>query len=100
MRALNYRRLTLPPVNLQPEEILDAVVERFLKAMRAVHPQTVRQFFALVNQRMGWELNDVARRIDEQPKAVEVREDMVPAPASSSSVLTSAGRRMLEAGVR
>jgi RNA polymerase sigma-70 factor (ECF subfamily) len=93
-----YRRLTLPPVNLQPEEMLDAVVERLLKAMRSVRPQTVRQFFALVNQHMRWELNDVARRLDEQPTAVEVREDLVPAPpASSGSVLTPDGRRMLKA---
>jgi RNA polymerase sigma-70 factor (ECF subfamily) len=92
-----YRRLTLPPVNLQPEEMLDAVVERLLKALRSVRPQTVRQFFALVNQHMRWELNDVARRLDEQPTAVEVREDMVPAPASSGSVLTPDGRRMLKA---
>jgi RNA polymerase sigma factor (sigma-70 family) len=94
----NYRRLTLPPVNLQPEELLDAVVERLLKAMRSVHPQTVRQFFALVNQHMRWELNDVARRLDEQPTAVEVREDMVPAPpVSSGSELTPDGRRILMA---
>jgi RNA polymerase sigma-70 factor (ECF subfamily) len=92
-----YRRLTLPPVNLQPEEMLDAVVERLLKAMRSVHPRTVRQFFALVNQHMRWELNDVARRLDEQPAAVELREDLVPAPASSGSVLTPDGRRMLKA---
>jgi RNA polymerase sigma-70 factor (ECF subfamily) len=92
-----YRRLTLPPVNLQPEELLDAVVERLLKAMRSVRPQSVRQFFSLVNQHMRWELNDVARRLDEQPTAVELREDMVPAPASSGSVLTPDGRRMLKA---
>jgi len=92
-----YRRLTLPPVNLQPEEMLDAVVERLLKAMRSVRPQTVRQFFALVNQHMRWELNDVARRLEEQPTAVELREDMVPAPASSGSVLTPDGCRMLKA---
>jgi RNA polymerase sigma-70 factor (ECF subfamily) len=93
-----YRRLTLPPLNLQPDEILDAVVERLLKAMRSVRPQTVRQFFALVNQHMRWELNDVARRLDEQPTVVEVREDMVPAPpASSDSVLTPDGRRILKA---
>jgi RNA polymerase sigma-70 factor (ECF subfamily) len=93
-----YRRLTLPPLNLQPDEILDAVVERLLKAMRSVRPQTVRQFFALVNQHMRWELNDVARRLDEQPTAVEVREDLVPAPpASSGSVLTPDGRRILKA---
>jgi RNA polymerase sigma factor (sigma-70 family) len=92
----SYRRLTLPPVNLQPEEMLDAVVERLLKAMRSVRPQTVRQFFSLVNQHMRWELNDVARRLDEQPSAVAVREDMVPAPASSGSALSPNGRRMLK----
>ena len=92
-----YRRLTVAPVNIQPDEILDAVVERLLKAMRSVRPQTVRQFFALVNQHMRWELNDVARRLDKQPDSVEFREDLVAAPASSGSVLTPNGRRMLEA---
>jgi RNA polymerase sigma factor (sigma-70 family) len=93
-----YRRLTLPPLNLQPDEMLDAVVERLLKAMRSVRPQTVRQFFALVNQHMRWELNDVARRLDEQPTAVEVREDILPGPpASSDSVLTPDGHRILKA---
>ena len=93
-----YRRLTLPPLNLQPDEMLDAVVVRLLKAMRSVRPQTVRQFFALVNQHMRWELNDVARRLDEQPTVVEVREDLAPAPpASSGSALTPDGRRILSA---
>src|SRR5262245_59094235 len=93
-----YRRLTLPPLNLQPDEMLDAVVERLLKAMRSVRPQTVRQFFALVNQHMRWELNDVARRLDEQPTALALRDDLVPGPpASSGSVLTPAGRRILKA---
>jgi RNA polymerase sigma-70 factor (ECF subfamily) len=93
----NYRRLTLPPLNLQPEELLGAVVERLLKAMRSARPQSVRQFFALVNQHMRWELNDLARRLDEQPVAVELLEGNVPAPASSDSLLTADGRRMLEA---
>ncbi len=92
-----YRRLTLPPLNLQTDEMLSAVVERLLKAMRSVHPQTVREFFALVNQHMGWELNDLARRLDEQSSAVELREGLVPAPASSATVLTPDGHRMLEA---
>ena len=65
-----YRRLTLPPLNLQPDEMLSAVVERLLKAMRTVRPQTVRQFFALVNQHMRWELNDLARRLYNEPGAV------------------------------
>jgi RNA polymerase sigma factor (sigma-70 family) len=92
-----YRRLTMPPLNLQPDEMLGAVVERLLKAMRSVHPQNVRQFFALVNQHMRWELNDLARRLDEQPIAVELHEGTVPAPSSSDSMLTSEGRRMLKA---
>src|SRR6476620_10259761 len=92
-----YRRLTLPPLNLQPDELLDAVVERLLKAMRSVRPQTVRQFFALVNQHMRWELNDLARRSDQQPAVVEFKDESVPAASSSSSVLTPNGRRMLQA---
>jgi RNA polymerase sigma factor (sigma-70 family) len=92
-----YRRLTLPPLNLQPDEMLSGVVERLLKAMSSVRPQTVRQFFALVNQHMRWELNDLARRLDEQPGAVELHEDLVPAPSSSDSVLSPNGRRMLAA---
>ena len=92
-----YRRLTLPPLNLQPDELLGAVVERLLKAMRSARPQTVRQFFALANQHMRWELNDLARRLDEQPAAVELDEGRVPAPPSSSSALTPEGRHMLEA---
>jgi RNA polymerase sigma-70 factor (ECF subfamily) len=93
----SYRRLTLPPLNLQPDELLDAVVERLLKAMRSVRPQTVRQFFALVNQHMRWELNDLARHLDEQPTLVELDEARVAAAPSSGSVLTANGRRMLQA---
>ncbi len=63
----SYPRLTQPPLNLQAEELLGAVAERLLKAMREARPQTVRQFFALANQHMRWELNDLARRLDEQP---------------------------------
>ena len=92
-----YRRLTLPPLNLQPDELLSAVVERLLKAMRSVHPQTVRQFFALVNQHMRWELNDLARRLDEQPKCVALEDDKAPAQPSSGSVLSPHGRLILEA---
>src|SRR6266513_2177969 len=69
-----YRRLTLPPLNLQPDELLGAVVERLLKAMRTTRPETVRQFFALVNQHMRWELNDLARRLDEQAVPVVLHE--------------------------
>jgi RNA polymerase sigma factor (sigma-70 family) len=93
----SYPRLTQPPLNLQVEELLGAVAERLLKALREARPQTVRQFFGLANQHIRWELNDLARRLDEQPTAVELREGLVPAPASSGSGLTPNGRRMLEA---
>src|SRR3546814_9718007 len=48
----SYPRLARPPLNLHPDEMLSALVERLLKAMRAVRPQTTRQFFALANQHM------------------------------------------------
>jgi RNA polymerase sigma factor (sigma-70 family) len=93
----SYPRLTQPPLNLKPDEMLGAVVERLIKAMRSVRPRTVREFFALTNQHIRWELTDLALRLDEQPAAVELREGLVPAPASSVSLLTPDGRRMLEA---
>ena len=92
-----YPRLARPPLNLQADEMLSAVVERLLKALREARPGTVRQFFALANQHMRWELNDMARRLDEQPAAVELPDGLVPAPDSSDSGLTPDGRRMLEA---
>jgi len=93
----SYPRLTQPPLSLQADEMLGAVVERLLKALREVRPGTVRQFFALASQHMRWELNDMARRLDEQPAAVELRDGLVPAPASSDSGLTPGSRRMLAA---
>src|SRR5438445_505590 len=61
----SYPRLTHPPLNLQADELLSAVAERLLKAMREARPRSVRQFFALANQHMRWELNELARRLDE-----------------------------------
>jgi len=93
----SYPRLTQPPLSLQADEMLGAVVERLLKALRGVRPGTVRQFFALASQHMRWELNDMARRLDEQPAAVELNEALVSAPSGSDTGLTPDGRRMLEA---
>jgi RNA polymerase sigma-70 factor (ECF subfamily) len=73
------------------------VVERLLKALRQARPTSARQFFALACQHMRWELNDLARRLDEQPAAEELLDEEVPAPASSGSGLTPDARRMLEA---
>ena len=93
----SFPRLTRPPLNLQADELLSAVVERLLKALREIRPGTVRQFFALAGQHMRWELADLARRLDKQPAALELREGLVPAPAGSDSGLSPNGRRILEA---
>jgi RNA polymerase sigma-70 factor (ECF subfamily) len=93
----SYPRLTRPPLNVQPEEILSGVVERLLKALRAVRPETVRQFFALANQHLRWELNDLARRLDEQPGDAELQDGLHPAPQDSDSALGPDARRMLQA---
>jgi RNA polymerase sigma factor (sigma-70 family) len=93
----SYPRLTYPPLNLQPDEMLSAVVERMLKAMRSVRPGNVRQFFALANQHMRWELNDLARRLDKEAVAHEIRDSIVAAPADSSmSQLSLNARRILD----
>src|SRR5262245_12275987 len=63
----SYPRLARPPLNLETDEILGAVVERLLKALREARPTSARQFFALACQHMRWELNDMARRLHEQP---------------------------------
>ena len=63
----SYPRLARPPWNVQADELLGAVEERLLKALREARPRTVRQLFALANQHMRWELNELARRLDHQP---------------------------------
>lgn len=92
-----YPRLTQPPLNLQSEEMLSAVVDRLLKALRDVRPGTVRQFFALANQHMRWELNDLARRLDNQTLEFELSEGGVVSPDSSESQLSPNTIRILEA---
>jgi RNA polymerase sigma factor (sigma-70 family) len=85
----NYPRLTKPPMNLQTEEMLSGVVERMMKALQQVRPRTVRQFFALANQHMRWELNDLARRLDNETRAVELRESAVGSPPAGQETTTS-----------
>ena len=93
----SYPRLTRPPLNLQTEELLSAVVERLLKALCKVRPPSVRQFFALASQHMRWELNDVARRLDNGAATAPLVEDAVLAPASDDSELSTTGRRIFAA---
>jgi RNA polymerase sigma-70 factor (ECF subfamily) len=94
----SYPRLTRPPVNLEPDELLGDVVAGLVAALRTTRPPTVRRFFALANQHMRWQLNDLARRLDERPAPAALAESGVAAsPASTGSRLSPDGRRMLEA---
>jgi RNA polymerase sigma-70 factor (ECF subfamily) len=94
----SYPRLTRPPVNLEADELLGGVVAGLLAALRTTRPPTVRRFFALANQHMRWQLNDLARRLDERPAAAALADSGVAAPpGSTGSGLSSDGRRMLGA---
>src|SRR5262245_18940104 len=93
----SYPRLTGPPLNLETDDLLGGVVAALLTALRATRPPTVRQFFALACQHMRWQLNHLARRLDERPGAAALPEAGVPAPPSTGSCLTPDGRRVLEA---
>ena len=69
-----------------------------LTGLPKIRPPTVRRFFALANQHMRWQLNDLARRLDQQPAAAALAESGVAAPsASTASGLSPDGRRMLGA---
>src|SRR5262249_27281390 len=80
------------------DELLGGVVAGLLTALRTIRPQTVRQFFGLANQHMRWQLNDLARRLDQRQAAAALPDSGVAAPpASTASGLSPDGRRMLGA---
>lgn len=91
----HYSRLTRPPVNLNTDELLGAVVQRLINAMHKTRPEHVRQFFALVNYHIRWELNDLVRRLDRQPRA-EVLPLNVPAPNDADSLQRASVLRVFE----
>jgi RNA polymerase sigma-70 factor (ECF subfamily) len=92
-----YPRLTRAPVNMETDELLGGVVAGLLTALRKTRPPTVRRFFALASQHMRWQLNDLARRLDERPVPAALPESGLAAPpASTVSGLSPDGRRMLE----
>lgn len=93
----SYPRLARPPLNLEPEEVLSAVVERLIKALRAVRPGNVRQFFALANQHMRWELNDLARRLDQLPPIHSIDDGALAGADDDDGPLSPIGLRMLQA---
>jgi RNA polymerase sigma-70 factor (ECF subfamily) len=85
----SYPRLTRPPLNLQVDEMLSAVVERLMKAMREARPTNVRQFFGLASQHMRWELNDMARRLDERPVPSACTKRRTPSSCSRPAVVSA-----------
>src|SRR5215470_10671471 len=93
----SYPRLTRPPVNMEADDLLGGVVAGLLTALQATRPPTVRRIFALANQHMRWQLNDLARRLDERPAAAALAESGVAdLPMSTASGLSPDARRMLE----
>jgi RNA polymerase sigma-70 factor (ECF subfamily) len=94
----SYPRLTRPPVNLETDELLGDVMARLLVAVQAIRPPTVRQFFSLGTEHMRWQLNDLARRLGQQPAAADLAESGVGAPRDrTASGLTPDSRRVLGA---
>jgi RNA polymerase sigma-70 factor (ECF subfamily) len=93
----SYPRLARAPLNLQSEEMLSAVVERLMKALRAARPENVRQFFKIANQHMRWELNDLARRLDERTPLVALGDVDPASPESTASQLSPVACRILHA---
>ena len=91
-----YPRLTYPPLNLSTDELLSAVVERLIKAMREAKPNSVRQYFALAGQHMRWELNDLARRLDSERIAGTIDENFIADMAPSDSQLSDLCKQIFE----
>jgi RNA polymerase sigma-70 factor (ECF subfamily) len=93
----SYPRLTRPPANLETDELLGGVVAGLLTALRTTRPPTVRRFYALANQHIRWQLNDLAHRLDERAAAAALAESAVAAwPVSTASGLSPDARRILE----
>ncbi|HEX6885649.1 MAG TPA: sigma-70 family RNA polymerase sigma factor [Planctomycetota bacterium] len=97
MLRRSYPRLARPPLNLKADEMLGAIVERLIKALREARPASVREFFGLANQHMRWELNDLARRLDEHTPALELAEHLEGVRTPGEPGLGAKTRRMLAA---
>src|SRR5262245_51303863 len=80
-----YPRRRRPPATLATHELLGGVVAALLTVLQATRPPTVRHFFTLACQHMRWQLNDLARRLDERPAAAALPEAGVAAPPGSTA---------------
>ena len=93
----SYPRLARPPLNLGADEMLGAVVERLIKAMHGARPASVREFFGLANLHMRWELNDLARRLDEHTPPLGLEEPLAERGPPTDPGPSARARRMLDA---
>jgi len=93
----SYPRLARPPLNLTSDEMLSGVVERMLKALREARPQNVRGFFALSNQHMRWELNELARRLDQREPEAALQSDVAASSESSVAAPSPRASRIFDA---
>lgn len=93
----SYPRLARPPLNLSAEEMLGSIVERLIKALRESRPAGVREFFGLANLHVRWELNDLARRLDEHTPPVAIEEQGVADRTDGEVSFTANARRILAA---
>ncbi len=92
----SYPRLTRPPANMETDELLGGIVAGLLTALRKTRPPTVRRFFALANQHIRWQLNDLAHRLDQRPAVAALAESGIAAsPSSAVSGLSPDARRIL-----
>src|SRR3954465_15484043 len=97
----SYPRLTRPPLNLQTDEMLGAVVERLLKALREARPAPGGGSFARACQAMcrgpaqhgRGERTAPAGSVKPPPPPVGLGGGLVPSPASSGTGITPDGRR-------
>lgn len=97
MLRRQYPKLTRGPACVQDEEMLSLLVERLLKAMRKVKPTTVREFFALANKHLRWELNEFARKLAARPPMSPLADDIAFDPSSPGSAEAFSITQILEA---
>jgi RNA polymerase sigma-70 factor (ECF subfamily) len=90
-------RMTRQTLSVQVDELVGAVADRLHKAVLEARPESVRQFFALAVEHVRSELNDLARRLDDQSAAVQLCEGNARSPVSSLSVPIPDSRRILQA---
>ena len=93
----HYPRLATGPFNVQPDDLLGAVAERLIKAMRNVCPAQHREFFALTMKHIRWELNGLVRELDAHRYEPLPSDVMAREAEASGEQFSPLGHRILQA---